>query len=131
MAAAAVGMVGAAAMADVDSLPAGAAVVRVRNCADSGPGSLRAAVATTPQGATIRILCRKITLSSAITVSTSTTIIGRDPGTSAISGSNADRVFDVSTGATVSFIHLTIEDGKTSTDGGGIDNNGMLTTTNS
>ena len=131
MAATAVWMAGTAAIVDLDMPHAGAAVVRVTNCGDSGPGSLRSAVANAPQGATIRIVCRMITLSSAVAISNSITILGRDLGASAVSGNDADRVFQVSSGAAVGLIHMTIENGHTSTDGGGIVNNGTLTITNS
>src|SRR5215467_10665629 len=80
--------------------PAGGSIV-VTNCNDSGPGSLRDAIAAAPDGADIdlsTLTCSTITLTSgAITISPyGLQLLG--PGASAlvIDGNSADRIFEQS-----------------------------------
>jgi hypothetical protein len=106
------------------------ATITVTTTGDSGPGSLRAAIASAANGDTINFsltLPTVIVLSTPITIGTSVTIAG--PGTTlAISGGDSVGVLIVNTGATVAISNLTIEHGS-SLLGGGISNGGTLTLT--
>ena len=96
----------------------------VRSNADSGPGSLRAIIASAPSGSTIEFASsvHNISLASGeIDITTSLSIEG--PGASALilSGSNASRVFEVSNNATVTIEGLTISGGTAvASNGGGL-----------
>jgi len=113
---------------------ASAAPVRVTNCNDSGPGSLRQAVASANPGQTVNFnlsrRCSIITLASTIDMH-DLTINGPGARALAVSGNNANTVFYTYGAVTVS--GLTIENGSTpsNTYGAGIANNGSLTVTNS
>jgi hypothetical protein len=114
-------------------VPARADTKVVSNTNDSGPGSLRQAIADAVDGDTIDLtgISGVITLTSfELSVNKDLTIIG--PGTSnlTISGNNARRVFFVSGGKTVSISGVTIANGLASTDGGGIYLSGTLTLDN-
>ncbi len=111
----------------------GASGIAVTNCNDSGAGSLRAAVAGSSAGSTITFstslgcnLIREIT--GSIVVSNNLMIEGPGASTLAVSGNNANSVFAVNDGFVVTISGLTIEDGN-SDNGGGIDNDGTLTVT--
>jgi hypothetical protein len=85
---------------------------------DSGPGSLRAFIASAPSGSTIEFAksVHNITLTGGeLDLSTSLDIEG--PGASAlmINGDNASRVFSISSGAVVAVSGLTIADGLAAT----------------
>ncbi len=119
---------------------ASAAPVRVTNCNDSGPGSLREAVASANLGQTVNFnlprRCSTITLASTIVINTNLTINGPGANALAVSGNHVVEVFDVSSGVTANISGLTIEDGVGGTlsgvsYGGGINNNGALTLTDS
>jgi hypothetical protein len=123
---------------------AGAATVGVSSCADSGPGTLRAAVATAAPGDTITFLvacppATPITVASPIDITTSLTIAGLGPNELAVSGGTVTQIFTVSAGVTVTISGITIENGSAdagctvgcSSSGGGIDNSGTLTVSNS
>jgi hypothetical protein len=105
------------------------------NLNDSGAGSLRDAIATTPAGGTVDF---QAGLSGTITLNTGELLIAKNltiagPGADVItvSGNNASRVFDVGATFTVDISGLTIADGSvTGTDhGAGIFNAGALTLT--
>jgi hypothetical protein len=104
----------------------------VVNLNDSGPGSLRAAVAAADAnpGSTIDFaagLHGVITLTSGpLDITSSMTINGPDANRLSVSGNHASRLFDVSSGTNVSLSGLTIANGL-SDQGGGIDNLGSLT----
>jgi len=78
-----------------------------------------------------------ITVGSTLTLAVSVTITGPTSGTgvtvqaAATPNSATYRVFVVNGGVTASIANLTIANGSTSNVGGGIDNNGTLTVTNS
>ena len=119
---------------------AAAATQTVTNCADSGTGSLRAAVAAAGAGDTIAFSpslgCSLITLTSGdIEIATNLTIDGPGASALAVSGNNASQVFVVDTGVTATISGLTIENGSTSSlndgQGAGIVSNGTLTINNS
>ena len=114
---------------------AGANTLSVTNCNDSGTGSLRQAVLDANSGDIIDFAlsppCSTVTLTSvAIEIATSLTITG--PGSSSldVNGNNASGVFQVDSGVTAAISGLAIEDGSASA-GGGIDNAGTLTVTDS
>src|SRR5262249_48309582 len=106
----------------------------VMNLADSGPGSLRDAIASTPAGGPGDF---EPGLSGIITLTSGELAINKDlsiagPGASVItvSGNHASRVFDIAAPETVAIAGLTIADGR-SLSGGGILNAGTLTVTDS
>jgi hypothetical protein len=120
--------------------------ITVTNLADSGPGTLRAAIPATSAGGTINFqagLMGTITLTSGeLDINHNLTITG--PGTTnlTVNGNNSSRVFNI-TNTTVSISGLTITggavQGATGNDsdpsggpgqGGGIINSGNLTLTN-
>lgn len=124
------GLVGALA-----SGPAGAAVITVTTLADSGPGSLRAAVTAADNGDTIDLtgLTGTITLTSgAITTTKAVTITGPGPDVLTVSGGGTSRILDIrptepgATGLTTTVSGVTIADGYTSGPGLGNGTSGLL-----
>ena len=104
------------------AFPAFGSTLTVTSIADSGAGSLRAAVAAAAPGDTINFNLAypaTITLSSTIWVTTSVTITGPGANNLAISGNNASEVFFVTGGPTVAISGVTI-DGGNAPSGGGI-----------
>jgi hypothetical protein len=104
---------------------------------DSGPGSLRDAIANSSPGDTIDF---QSDLSGTITLTSGELLLGQDltiagPGADVItvSGNNASRVFEIAASATVDISGLTISAGQAtgSLNGGGIENAGTLTVTDS
>jgi hypothetical protein len=121
------------------SCPGRAATLTVLNLADSGPGSLRQAIADATPGDTINFATNvtgTITLTAGeLLVNKSLTIAGPGSGVLAVSGNNVSRVFHLTnTMATVAIHGLTIANGSAvavdtnSTGGGaGINNRSALT----
>jgi hypothetical protein len=108
------------------------AAITVTNASDSGPGSLRQAIADAVPGDNIIFsssVTGTITLASPLTINTSLTISGPGASSLAISGNNSVQVISISAGVTVTISGVTIENGSASV-GGGILNYGMLTVTN-
>jgi hypothetical protein len=107
-----------------------AATITVGNNNDTGPGSLRAAVAAASPGDTIIFasIPSPINLTSGeIVISQNLTINGPGAGMLTVSvAAKSSRVFDVTTG-TVTISNLTISGGFDPVAGGGIFNNGTLT----
>ncbi len=102
----------------------------VTNLNDSGAGSLRQAIANVDPGGTIDFaVSGTILLLNELVINKDLTIQGNMPIT--VSGNNAVRVFVVNAGTFVTLDSLTIANGNTPEDGGGIYNNGMLTVNNS
>lgn len=100
--------------AGILSLQASAATITVTSTADSGPGSLREALAAANNGDTVDAtgLSGTIQLESGqLVVSTSVTILGPGPGTLAVEGQSGARVFDVSPGLNVTISGMTIDGG--------------------
>jgi hypothetical protein len=103
----------------------------VTNNGDSGPGSLRQAIADAPSGGTIvfapALRGETIALSSgALEIAKNLSIQGPGSDRLSVSGSNTSGVFDVASGETVTISGLTITGGSAS-QGGGISNAGNLT----
>ena len=114
--------------------PTLAATITVTNLNDSGPGSLRNAIASASSGDIINFsVMGTIILNSPLYINTSLTISGPGASKLAISGSNSVQVFVISRGITVTISGVTIENGNVdySSEGGGILNYGTLTVTNS
>jgi len=112
------------------SLAANANTFTVVNTNDSGPGSLRAALASAANGDTINFCVHgTITLTSGeLVIATNVTIIGPGQANLAISGNGLFTVLQVNSGVTASIASLTIENGYAGlAAGGGIDNQGTLT----
>jgi len=102
-----------------------AGVITVTSLNDSGPGSLRAAVASASPGDTINFSVNGvITLTSGeIAINKDLTIAGPGAGQLTISGNNASRIFNVAitTGGSFSVSAVTIANGLANGgDGGGI-----------
>ena len=90
----------------------------VTSGADSGAGSLRAAIASAVPGETIKFAnsVHSITLTSGeLPISTSLTIEGPGAGKLTISGDNNSRIFDVSGAVSVTIAGVTIADGLVNT----------------
>jgi hypothetical protein len=109
--------------------PAQAANIEVANTNDSGAGSLRQAIADSAPGGTINFsdtVTGTITLASQLTINKSVTITGPGEANLAISGNNTSRVFYVDNLGVciVSMSGMTIRNGNTTTDGGGLYNDG-------
>jgi hypothetical protein len=111
----------------------------VINNDDSGPGSLRQANLDACDGSTITFDMSAGHVTSPITLTTgelvvnkNLTIQGPGAGTLTISGNNASRVFNISTGNSVQIAALTMANGKVtgSNRGGNVVNNGTLSLTN-
>src|SRR6516164_7253278 len=102
----------------------------VLNNADSGDGSLRAAIGGAQEGDQIvfdpRLTGQTVTLTSGeLGIAKSLDIAGLGADQLAVSGNHQSRVFDISGGATVTIAGLTITDGmvftsNTDAQGGGI-----------
>jgi hypothetical protein len=103
----------------------------VTNNHDSGPGSLRAALAAATSGETINfansLTGQTITLTSGeLTIAKSPYIDGLGAGRLTVSSGGGSRVFAIAAGADVTLSGLTIAHGSAA-QGGGIDNFGTLT----
>ncbi len=109
-----------------------AATITVTNSADSGPGSLRAAIASAASGDTINfslIYPTTITLATPLTFGPSVAITGPGSANLAISGADSVNVLIVNAGAAVQVSDVTITQGSSGL-GGCIFNAGTLTLTN-
>ncbi len=107
----------------------------VNTTADSGPNSLRGAIANASDGDTIvfdsSLANQTITLTSGeLVINKNLTIQWTGSGSLTVSGNNATRVFNISSDKTVQISGLTIANGNTDLVGGGIFNSGVLTMTN-
>ena len=106
----------------------------VTNTNDSGPGSLRAAIAQDDNQSTIsfapNLAGQKITLTSGpIVINNNVSINGPYGGPMTISGNGASRIFTIGSNATVSLFGLTLANGLAQ-QGGAIYNSGNLTIQN-
>jgi hypothetical protein len=114
---------GAGLIAVTASTPA--ATLTVTSTADSGPGTLRDALAGATNGDTINFsITGRITLTTGeLLVTNNVTILGRGPANLAVNGNANHRVFHVQNGAIATIASLTITNGKALGDvGGGIYN---------
>ena len=110
--------------------------ITVQNTNDSGPDSLRQAIADICEGGTISfdasLAGQTITLSSTLVIDKDLTIDGSALVSEiSISGNNSVRVFIVNSDVTATINNLIIQNGKSTTAGGGIYNSGFLTVVNS
>jgi len=120
--------------AAASAFPAGGPARRVvTNCADSGPGSLRAVVTTAPPASvvTFSVSCPSITLSSEIPLDRNVTIAGPGAALLAVDGGNTARHFVVAPSVKAAISGLTLRNGfaqeaSQSGDGGSIFNFGDL-----
>lgn len=95
---------------------AGHAAIAVSNCDDSGPGSLRAALAVATDGDTVdlnQLSCSAITLTTGALVASHGSITIAGPGSAAlsISGSNSDSVLRHASLGVLTVSGLTLMDG--------------------
>src|SRR5262245_24990291 len=88
---------------------AGAANVNVTSTADTGPGSLRAALASASDGDTINVSVTGTLLltSGELLVMKSLTVLGPGATSLAVNGNAASRVFHIGSGMTVTIAGLT------------------------
>jgi len=100
-------------------LTARAATCTVTTNADSGPGSLRDKVGDASCDAIVFAGDYTITLASQLTIDRSVTIDGTGYNVT-VSGNNSVRVFIVSSGVTFNLNRMTVRNGSTTGDGGGI-----------
>jgi hypothetical protein len=116
------------------TISAQATTIAVTNTNDSGPGSLRQALAIANDGDTIDAfgISGGITLTSGqLLVDKSVTINGAGADVLAVDGNMASRVFQIALGQTVTISGFTIRNGHApGADGGGILNDATLTITN-
>jgi len=99
--------------------------ITVTSSADSGPGSLREAIATAAAGSTIRFASslkgKTIVLKTGeLAITKNLTIDGSGAANLTVSGNKASRVFNISDRLSVSLNNLTIANGKTISSGGGV-----------
>ncbi len=107
----------------------------VTSTADSGPNTLRQALADVCTGTTITFSLgagpHTITVLTELVVAKNVTIRNNTGDRLTVTGNNLVRVFNVNSGKTANIIGLTIANGKSATAGGGILNDGTLTIANS
>jgi hypothetical protein len=114
----------------------GPPVVLVTNTADSGPGTLRSAIANAVHGQIIGFAANlsglTIYLASTLKISTNLTIEAAAlPGGISLSGSNTVEILEVASNATVVLDSLTIKNGRIDAYlGGGLNNDGTVTLNN-
>src|SRR6266481_8961339 len=97
------------------------ATINVTSTADSGAGTLRAALASAADGDTIDasgVTGTILLTSGELLVTNSVTILGPGPANLAVNGNAAGRVFHVGSGTVVTIAGLTITNGKASGGGG-------------
>jgi len=114
------------------TIPAHATTILVSNTNDSGPGSLRQALASASDGDTIDAtgVSGAITLSSGeLLVDKSVTINGAGADVLAINGNATSHVFEITSDETVTISNLTIRNGRDDFSGGGILNGDGATST--
>jgi hypothetical protein len=117
------------------AVPAPANIIPVTNTNDSGPGSLRQALAIANDGDTIDAtgVSGVITLTSGtLLVNHSVTINGAGADVLAVDGNMGSRVFETLSAKTVTISSFTIRNGHTGADGAGVDNEdgGTMTISN-
>ncbi len=119
---------------------AGAATLTVTSATDSGPGSLRQAIAdaaagdvivfdSSLSGKTITLTSGELVLDKNLTIDGD--IDGDDVPDVILDGNASSRVFSVTSGAEVTLDALAIRNGKTNLSGGGVFNDADLTIRNS
>jgi len=114
------------------TIPANATTITVSNTNDSGPGSLRQALASASDGDTIDAtgISGAITLTTGqLLVNKSVTINGAGADLLAVDGNAASHVFQIGSGETVTISNLTIRNGRDDFSGGGISNGDGATST--
>src|SRR6266478_2816244 len=114
------------------TIAAHATIIPVTNTNDSGPGSLRQALASANDGDTIDAtgISGAIILSSGVLlVDRSVTINGAGADVLAVDGNAAGRVFFITLAETVTISGFTIRNGHAGNAGGGIDNEDGSTVT--
>src|SRR5438270_1120640 len=114
------------------AVPVHATTITVTNTNDSGPGSLRQALADANNGDTINFaVTGTIGLTSdELLVTRSITISGPGAENLAVNGNAKSRVFHIVSGQTVTISGLTITNGHVSDSGGGIYNDHAVLTLN-
>jgi hypothetical protein len=116
------------------AVTAGAATQTVTNNADSGAGSLRAAVAAAAANDTINFAPalngQTITLTTGVIALTENLTLDASGMKVTIDGNSASRIFTVAASKTVSLKHLTLQHGQAN-GGGAIQSSGILTVNDS
>ena len=117
------------------AIPVSAATFTINNINDSGTGSLRQAIIDSNSNSESDTINFSVTGTIALTsgelaINSDLTITGPGVDQLTISGNNNSRVFNIDSGVVVTISGLTIADGNTSGDGGGIYNEGEMTIQN-
>jgi hypothetical protein len=103
----------------------------ITSMADGGPGTLRQALLNALPGATLHFqsgLSGVITLTTgALTINQDVTIDGPGAGVITISGNSMFQALQIASGVSVTISGLTVANGTSAGDGGGISNQGTLT----
>src|SRR5215212_6745660 len=117
--------------------PAQAATISVTNTNDSGPGSLRQAIADAATGDTVRFNlagcpCTITLTSGELVINKNLSIAGPGAQVLTVSGNNASRVFHVAAGTfDVTIANLTVTNGRTFAGGAiSVESNGAFNLTN-
>ncbi len=111
------------------ALPIGASAATVTNTNDSGPGSLRQAIADTTGGGTISIPAGTYDLESVLTVNKALTFNGAGARSVILDGGGATQIFSIEPpAAQVTITGVTLRDGKASS-GGALSSDVPLTLT--
>jgi hypothetical protein len=122
-------MIASALTGMVLALPIGASAATVTNTNDSGPGSLRQAIADATGGETISIPAGTYDLASVLTVNKSLTFNGAGARSVILDGGGATQIFSIEApAAQVTITGVTLRDGKSS-GGGALSSNVPLTLT--
>jgi hypothetical protein len=123
------GLLAATAVAALGGVaPAGAETINVTNGADSGAGSLRAALAAAKEGDTVVVPALTVSLTSGqLLIDKSLTLVGAGARSTVLSGGNHVRVLDVEKGtASISGVTISGGDGKVTSVSGEADGGGLL-----
>lgn len=100
------------------ALPMGASAATVTNTNDSGPGSLRQAIADATGGETISIPAGTYDLASVLTVNKSLTFNGAGARSTILDGGGTTQIFSIAApAAQVTITGVTMRDGKSSVGG--------------
>ncbi|UCG33217.1 MAG: hypothetical protein JSU68_01020 [Phycisphaerales bacterium] len=128
----AIGVIICCAMPVAIALPSVAATYTVSDFGDDGsPGQLRTLVAGAADTDVINIPAGTIVLQTGrISILASITIQGAGATNTIIDGDDADRVFRTALGTTVTIANVTIRNGFTPFNGGGVESGGTMTLVN-
>ena len=94
-------------------------------------GTVQNGVDVSAAGGTVNLAAATYTLANEVGIAKNITVRGAGAGSTTVSGNNAVRVFNIAAGSTVTLDGMSIVNGRTTGNGGGINNSGTLTIGNS